>query len=106
MLVCSQCSNKDPCTREDHEVRAWLCRPGNQTGSDLIKFSDIITAEWHEYIPGDDLYSDPVGQPYRGISEYIQTPIIDPMRPATAAELMMRKKEQEIPQRYKLRDDK
>jgi hypothetical protein len=99
MLVCSQCKNKEPCTAEDTETKAIFCETADR--------QQVIRCEWHEYMTGDELYSDPMGQRYHGISQNMQTPIIDPLRPATAAEIMMRKKAQEIPpNRFKLRDQK
>jgi hypothetical protein len=101
MLICSECKNKEPCISEEEECRAVFCAAGkNQT------HHPVIRCEWREYLPGDELYLDPMGQRYHGITQHMQTPIIDPMRPATAAELFKRKKEAEIPPRFKLRDQK
>jgi hypothetical protein len=92
MLICSECKNKEPCISEEEECRAVFCAAGkNQT------HHPVIRCEWREYLPGDELYMDPMGQRYHGITQHMQTPIIDPLRPATAAEIMMRKKTQEIP---------
>jgi hypothetical protein len=99
MLVCNQCTNKEPCTAEDTETKAIFCETADH--------QQVIRCEWHEYMAGDELYSDPMGQRYHGISQNMQTPIIDSLRPATAAEIMMRKKTQEIPpNRFKIRDQK
>jgi hypothetical protein len=43
---------------------------------------------FHEYIPGDELYQDPMGEPYKGLTEFILTPLD---KPRTADELLKEK---------------
>jgi hypothetical protein len=48
---------------------------------------NLIHSVFREHIPGD-LYADPLGEPYKGVSTFIQTPMADPVRPRTADELL------------------
>jgi hypothetical protein len=79
MLVCSECTNKDACIAREDETRAAFCRTPDD--------KKTIRAVWREYIPGDQLYADPQGEPYKGLTEFIQTPMIDPVKPRTADEI-------------------
>jgi hypothetical protein len=79
MLVCRECNNRKGCTSNEGEVRAIIC-----AGKDGLKH--VVIADWRED-PGDDLYCDPVGEPYKGFEQYMQTPMSDPVRPHTAEEI-------------------
>jgi hypothetical protein len=63
---------------------------------------------FREYIRGDDLYSDPMGEPYKGLTEFIQTPMSDPIHPVmeasakTAEELRQLREEHQ----FRLRTEK
>jgi hypothetical protein len=78
MLVCSECK-QGPCVRNCCEKPPIF----------------------REYIPGDQLYSDPMGEPYKGLTNFMQTPVSDPVKPKTADRLL---KERE--HRFKLRTEK
>ena len=83
MLVCTECNNKEACTAEMGETKPIFCTDEK---------NKLIRAEFREYIPGDDLYSDPMGKPYKGFETYMQTPISNPLSvhhlsPHTAEEI-------------------
>jgi len=70
ICVCTEC-NEGPCVRN--------CRK--------------TPPVFHEYIPGDTLYSDPMGEPYQGLETFIQTPMTNPIRPHTSEEVRILKEE-------------
>ena len=96
MLVCTECKNPGCCTSHEGEARAIYC---SATPDTLPRI--WIIPVWREYIHGDQLYADPQGEPYTGLNNFIQTPIHDPVRPRTAAELL-----QEAQQKHKLCNEK
>ena len=94
MLVCTECNNRQGCTSNEGEVRAIIC-----AGKEGLRH--VVIADWREYIPGDDLYCDPVGEPYKGFETYMQTPMSDPVRPKSAEHLL-----REREHKFKLRAEK
>jgi hypothetical protein len=73
VLVCTECNNPQGCTAQEQETKAAFCR----THDDKL----TIRAVWREHIPWDQLYQDPQGEPYKGLTAFIQTPLLTQVRP-------------------------
>jgi hypothetical protein len=105
LYVCSVCKHPQCCTITNHSGGNTLpiyCTPDEE--------GHIRVPEWRK-VPfrigpkhQSDIYNDPRGEPYTGLTTFIQTPMIDPLKPQTAEQLIRR--QGELRKGYKLRDEK
>jgi hypothetical protein len=93
-LICMECEVS--CSLDNHlkQIRPALCGPLSD-GS--MKAPRWMEPPLKQFSP----YEDPQGEPYKGLTEFIQTPMSDTVKPKTADQLL---KERE--HRFKLRTEK
>lgn len=75
---CNECLNLYACSHMYTFGKPIICE--NRNGH-------LVYSAFHEHQPGD-VYSDLQGEPYKGLNNFIQTPMADPVRPRTADELL------------------
>lgn len=79
---CCECKNVYRCTRMIGDGVPVHCRHPD---------GRLIVAVFREWLPGDT-FQDPQGEPYKGITNFIQTPMTNPVRPVKTADELLKEK--------------